>query len=128
MNICKVCGRQVEQGGIIQNDPPYFFLCDSCGQQFYSCFSCEHGQHCGFQEDQSTPDVVMQTFQQGNMLVQQQVLNPDKIKIYCEEGGCPCWHAASSTCCRMRQGELRAHGCANYALATVYQQPSEQPQ
>lgn len=111
MNTCPVCGRQFDTGGIIQLDEPHYLLCDNCGVQFYTCFSCANARKCAFQENPNhLPPVINKVVQQGNMRMQTQAPNPDLIAETCQ-AGCPCWF---DQCCK-----TNGASCVNYALDTT---------
>ena len=118
---CQVCGNPVPQGGTFQQSPPYLFLCDQCASQFWTCFSCTHGEKCGFQEN---PDgilqVVMQTVRQGNMVLQQQVMNPELVARTCQ-AGCHCY--IDGNCLKHTLGS-----CERYELAASYVEQTQTTQ
>ena len=57
------------------------------------------------------PIVVMKRFQQGNMMIQKQVINPDRVKEICIDA-CECWDGEG--CARRDFGV-----CAKYNQKTV---------
>ena len=58
--------------------------CVGCYQQFYTCRMCEMGSFCPFETDPSPiPKVVMQQVRQGNMVMQTQIKNPERVKQFC---------------------------------------------
>lgn len=121
--ICPICHQPIMQGGVFLHEAPYLLLCDSCGIRFWTCISCEFAQKCAFQENPDhLPPVVMQTVRQGGMIIQQQVMNPNLVNETCR-AGCRCWNAEAQVC--MKQALMT---CENHHLASIYQQPSEQPQ
>ena len=83
---CPKCGNRVHrsQGVVLEN---LEVVCENCSHS--TCANCKNCG-CAFVEDKSMPDVVMQTIQQGNMTMQQQVKNPEKIRKHCTN--CPCFH------------------------------------
>ena len=121
--ICPICHKPITQGGVFLHEAPHLLLCDSCGIRFWTCISCEHGETCAFRDNpQGLPPVIMQTVRQGNMLIQQQVMNPELVNHTCK-AGCKCWNTETETCCKQT-----INACENHQLASIYQEPSEQPQ
>lgn len=113
MFICPICKRQIDKGGIYLNEAPHLLLCEDCGTHFWTCATCDISRRCLVQENSKhIQPYIMQTVQQGNMIIQQQIPNPELTKQYCEEDGCQCWHSDSKTCCRQQIGV-----CVNHKLA-----------
>ena len=111
---CKICGKNIDANAVFQYQEPYYTLCPECARNFYTCLSCAQGLICKFKEN---PDhlqpVIVQTIRQGNMIVQQQTINPELVARTCK-AGCKCWHEESKTC-------LRQCGvCIQYELAPEY--------
>ena len=120
---CPICGQPIQQGGIFLHEAPYLLLCNNCGPQFWTCFSCAFNEKCEFQANPNNlPPVVMKTIQRGNMVVQQQVINPDLINETCK-AGCRCWNVETETCLKQV-----LNSCDQHELATIYQQQEAQPQ
>jgi hypothetical protein len=112
MNTCPLCGRAFESGGIYLNEAPHLLLCNECGTRFWTCATCDTSRRCLVQENpKHIQPVIFQTIQQGNMVIQQQVPNPELTKQYCEVE-CQCWHSDSKTCCRQQLSV-----CVNHKLA-----------
>lgn len=91
---CEVCGAitlqpvyDLEEGGSCH------LLCMNCATQRNTCLFCKNNTECAFETDPSPlPKVIMKTIQQSNMVMQQQVLNPDRIEITCKKN-CKCFDA-----------------------------------
>ena len=65
-------------------------VCSRCNSLRGTCGRCAYGDDCAFfQEEDGLPQMVMKTIQQGIMIVQQQVPNPERIEKYCKV--CNCW-------------------------------------
>ena len=94
LEYCEVCGNIVIKGGAYRfedSDESWHLMCDECANG-HPCAACESANYCALQQDQSCPEPlhIMQTMRQGNMVVQQQVINPKRIELTC--GKCKCYH------------------------------------
>lgn len=84
---CSICKCEFETGGVIPHETSYL-LCNKCAQFLYTCDTCKHGADCAL-KCYNQPDLfVIKTIQQGNMILQTQVINPEVIKRVC--GNCVC--------------------------------------
>ena len=92
---CIVCGQAHEASNTciwmnLAGEGEDRITCKPCCVFIGRCHTCINGQTCEFETNPSpTPKVIMQTFQNGNMTMQQQVKNPERIKEFCHN--CPCW-------------------------------------
>jgi hypothetical protein len=87
-------------------------MCPRCANA-PRCSTCIHS-YCAFQQDTNCqePPMVMRQMRQGNMIVQQQVMNPKRVEATCRQG-CPCFNEDGlddGSFCR-RQDEC---GCEKY--------------
>lgn len=96
---CNCCGNEypgrVHAILLEQNDDGSYSyasgICHQCLNHKYECVTCAFGNTCEFDTNSSPlPKLVQQTIQQGNMTTVTQVMNPERIRITCENG-CPCW-------------------------------------
>ena len=102
---CNYCGRQ--PASIINQDGTG--ACLNCAQAFNTCNLCTHSLKCRFETDPSPlPMQIQRTIQQGNMIVQTIVPNPERIKLCCP--GCPCYSEDPFICKRAVAGT-----CGNYS-------------
>ena len=88
---CELCNMPITGKKYLEfiNDE-YHVLCASCSSKMYTCQLCGEGQQCLFLTDPSPiPKTIMKTIQQGNMVMQTQVRNPEREKITCTK--CICW-------------------------------------
>ncbi len=77
----------------------YIEVCERCTRALPTCAGCINGAHCAFEEDPNPmPKVVMQTIRQGNAVMQTQVRNPERVKLFCEK--CSCWDSEDKACNR----------------------------
>ena len=92
LNVCDVCGRAII-GKIIleEKDGTWKKMCPACDAAPL-CKHCVHS-YCAFEKDTHCPEpptIIRQT-RQGNMIVQQQVINPKRIEATCRQG-CLCFN------------------------------------
>ena len=88
---CSKCGGPLHRSHAVAT-PDGRILCEKCSHS--SCNTCKYSQ-CAFLEDKTLPDTIIETKQNGPMTIQQQVMNPEKIRKHClscrcfsEEFGC----------------------------------------
>jgi hypothetical protein len=89
---CAICGGMIiKEGTYYIDDNVMHIVCPTCVNG-HPCTGCENFQTCRLMTDQSCPEplYVMQTMQQGNMVVQQQVINPKRVQAICPQ--CKCYN------------------------------------
>ena len=87
---CGFCGTSIlpARSVILLTEPPQI-ICWNCERQLGRCTACSYMASCGVRNYKGPlPLHVMQTFQNGNMTVQQQVINPQIINSICPSCGC----------------------------------------
>lgn len=83
---CCICGAGILDPVI---DEEQRIFCGQCAGSV--CRSCSGSRKCEFNENPDpTPRVIMQTQQQGNMVMQTQVRNPERERKFCYI--CGCWN------------------------------------
>lgn len=88
---CDICGKQYLPRGATVEVHSGKVICPTCAQQMAACGACAHSKICTFETDPSPiPKIVVQTVQQGNMRIQQQVRNPAREEITCKN--CKCYN------------------------------------
>lgn len=88
---CDICGRQFLSSQATIEAHTGKVICPACAQYMMACGSCQFSEGCAFETDPSPlPKVVIQTIQQGNMMIQQQVRNPAREEITCKK--CKCYN------------------------------------
>lgn len=93
------------------NDDDYILTCPTHSQYMYTCATCKYVDECGFNNDTSgEPKVVSQRIQQGFMVIQQQVKNPNLIARHCSVCRCSI-KDSNNTCLKDSNGV----GCANWS-------------
>jgi hypothetical protein len=115
LQICDMCGSAMLEKAILEMDKngEWHQMCGKCASA-PACQTCIH-QYCAFQQDTNCqePPMVMRQIRQGNMVVQQQVMNPKRVEATCRQG-CPCFNEDgldTGTFCG-RQGD--SFGCSKY--------------
>ena len=85
--ICRIC-QKPQVDFIYQFEDKILLLCADCQKHMGTCATCDHMNQCGFKNDHSEPQVVMQTIQQGFATMQVQVKNPRLIQKHCPTCHC----------------------------------------
>ena len=96
LNTCAICGQAFVGSGLLEHksEDTWVRYCHSCQSKFGTCAMCQNYDNCKFMEQSYRPDLppfVMTTQRQGNMVVQQQVPNPERVKAICQTE-CKCWY------------------------------------
>lgn len=117
---CALCGNILLTPGILELiDSTYINYHDECAKYMGTCQTCGQGALCSFKTDPSPiPPVIMQTQRQGNMVIQQQVKNPERIEATCAKG-CPCYDPTV--------GCLKEEGyCGKWAYRNINEEKTEE--
>ncbi len=78
-------------------------ICMQCFKQLGKCSTCAHANTCRFETDPSSlPKTVQKQIRQGPMISVTQVMNPERVRITCQDG-CPCW-SSDSLCSKHNHG------------------------
>lgn len=92
LDICEMCGAPIIGGSILDKDENevWHIMCKKCAAA-PKCATCVN-RYCAFENDTSCkePPMIMVQKQQGNILIQQQVMNPKRVEATCRQG-CPCF-------------------------------------
>lgn len=114
LHTCDICGKSMIEKSILERDENGIWheICPQCANAPL-CRNCIQS-YCAFQQDINCkePLMVMRQMRQGNMIVQQQVMNPKRVEATCRQG-CPCFNEDGlddGSFCR-RQDEC---GCEKY--------------
>ena len=93
LHTCGICGSPMLEKSILDVDKngDWHEMCAKCAHAPH-CLTCIHS-YCAFQQDTNCqePPMVMRQMRQGNMIVQQQVMNPKRVEATCRQG-CPCFN------------------------------------
>lgn len=111
VHTCNLCGQPIMGKSIVDiTDETSHLMCAQCAAAGDSCRSCRNA-YCAFEQDTTCqePPYIMQTVRQGNMTMQTQVRNLERVKATCAKA-CPCFCKESLDC-------LRQLGyCSNYSI------------
>jgi len=100
---CDMCGLLTMQGILTETEEGWLLICENCYSSFGTCVTCT--QACGVQNDTSgISKSILQQMQQGNMIIQTTVMNPELVNKYCPS--CRCY--IDNQCHRQYQN------CKNY--------------
>lgn len=106
---CDVCGAHIITAAMLEIDESGHVhqMCQECAK-LPLCATCIHKDECDFQRDATChiPPVIAVQERQGNVIIQTQKINPERVKATCANG-CLCCH--DSTC--FKSGGV---GCRNY--------------
>lgn len=105
LETCEICGNPttIATSAILLEDEQNHILCAKCSKELGYCSTCAQSLTCDFETNPSPlPKVVMQTTRSGNMVTQQQIMNPERIKITCHN--CTCWNKEEEYCYRITIG------------------------
>lgn len=99
---CAGCGGPILSATTYEHDT-LICTCAECNANYGTCATCTKGQSCDFMEsDINLPKTTIQTVRKGNMVAQQQVPNPERIKETCVKN-CACYNSEENAC--LRQGD-----------------------
>ena len=116
-DFCEACGNLiVGPAFIIPKDGEAKRVCGHCAT-VRDCRICSQHE-CRFEADHTCPEplLVMVRRQEGNMIVQQQIMNPKRIAATCALG-CPCYNKLPDEqigVCMRQLGE--GDNCPNFNL------------
>lgn len=95
LQLCDICGSPVLGPTVLtQEGETWKQMCGHCNSKvFGTCNGCAKFV-CRFRTDQSIniPPMITVQKRQGNMVVQTQQMNPERVKATCMDG-CPCWRS-----------------------------------
>lgn len=89
---CDLCGNFFIGNAYLEQteDGTWYSYCGKCNSILKTCGGCQKGNECEFDTNPDPmPKVVMKTVSQGNMMMQSQVRNEERVKKYCHS--CHCW-------------------------------------
>ena len=89
--VCGLCGNPTLDGMLLVVGESAEPICGNCKRKTGTCALCQNSTQCLFLNyDGPLPKVVMKTIQQGNMVAQTQIPNPEVISATCHF--CECWN------------------------------------
>ena len=97
---CEICqSLMTTKGSFLEqdNEDNWHMYCGRCKTLLSTCQTCKKVAVCPFETDPNPmPKVVMKTVQNGNMIMQTQVRNEERIKLFCLS--CDCWDSEENQC------------------------------
>ena len=93
VSTCESCGQLLTNNEfLIESNNIFHTVCQNCATS-NKCGLCANSNQCAFQTDRSCsePPMIMEQRRQGNMIVQQQVINMKRVQITCTT--CPCFRS-----------------------------------
>ena len=88
INTCCICGTPSKSLYLWLENDEYHTICEKCFASIGKCPTCQYNNTCELMTDQSEPPYVMQTVQQGMMIMQTQVKNPSLVNRHCPSCRC----------------------------------------
>ena len=86
---CSKCGNMI-LGTVTYDSKTLQPSCEACASLSGTCEGCSSSNYCAFMEDPNPlPQISVRTIRQGNVIIQKQGVNPDRVKATCLNG-CPC--------------------------------------
>lgn len=98
--ICEVCGNYIAGDMFLDQDSneKWHSICGKCSPLLNTCKACPNIRVCEFETNPDPmPKIIMKTIQQGNMTMQTQARNEDRVKKFCIN--CKCWIADDINAC-----------------------------
>lgn len=87
---CDMCQNIVFKNNYLIEEDTNNKICFQCNEKMKTCQLCTQFSRCEFQTNSSTiPLYITETVQQGNMIVQKQIKNKERIEKFCLS--CPCY-------------------------------------
>ena len=99
LGTCYSCHRALLPEGtiLVKGNDVYLTFCQECASKLSSCAFCFKAEACEFETNPDPmPKVTIQQMRQGNMVMQTQVKNPERIKKFCPS--CRCWNTEEEVC------------------------------
>ena len=90
---CAACGEVMLEPGVLMlnKNKSWITVCEHCSKKMKYCTTCVHYQPCDFETNPvAIPKYVMKEIRQGNMIAQQQIRNPERIRQTCQKN-CKCY-------------------------------------
>lgn len=102
---CDACGRSgLIDYILLYSDCPSEsspkILCHSCYERTNTCSFCKSSAYCDFEQNPiQIPSIAVKTIRQGQLTMQTQVRNPDRVAETCKKN-CGCWDHVENYCRR----------------------------
>ena len=101
LSTCFACHRALLPEGtiLVEGNDSYLTFCQECASNLSSCAFCTGLETCEFNTNPDPmPKATVQQMRQGNMIMQTQVKNPERVKKFCHS--CRCWNTEREECFR----------------------------
>ena len=108
---CAFCD-EIEGLILISLSDDWYYICQDHFKVLYTCQTCEWSAQCDFQNDHSEQPYVMRQVRKGNMIMSQQVKNPNLIARHCPT--CHCSYGSENNC--FKNESPNESGCPNWQL------------
>jgi hypothetical protein len=109
--ICAFC-EETEGLLLINFYDNWHYICQNHFSVLYTCQTCDWSAQCGFHNDPNGQPYIVQQVRQGNMIIQQQVKNPEMISQHCTT--CHCSFGDKNDC--LKESYPNEKGCPNWQL------------
>lgn len=95
LGACAYCGQMFMGPGFLEQleDGSWIEFCPGCAEDFGTCKMCADFKKCKLTDQKVRPDLpvaIVKTIQKGNMRMQTQIVNPERIDAICK-AECKCW-------------------------------------
>lgn len=81
---CSICGSLMLKDQRIVDLDTGEIICRNCSKILSTCKNCTNSIVCAFDQDPDPmPKIVTKTVQQGNMTMQMQITNEERVKKFC---------------------------------------------
>ena len=88
---CCICGNIEPKPVLAQHNDEWKTYCRKCSLAIGLCATCSFQRFCDFQTNPSPiPPTIRKTIRQGNTIIQQDVINPERIAETCKKN-CKCF-------------------------------------
>ena len=76
---------------LVQEGEQVFTMCSQCASMTGTCYTCKEREKCDFETNPiDLPKQIIVTRQQGNAVIRQQIVNPERIRETCQKN-CECF-------------------------------------
>lgn len=91
LETCDWCKKKILQPIVtVLGENKVHLFCSPCASKLSTCQGCKESQVCAFETDPNPlPKIAIKQVQQGPMIAQQQIPNPERQKLFCHN--CHCW-------------------------------------
>lgn len=89
---CHICGHLILSDAVLlEKNSEWRYYCKRCAKALETCATCSCSNLCDFQTNPSPiPPTIRKTIRQGNMTIQKDEINPERVAITCQKN-CKCF-------------------------------------